>query len=195
MGLAVEQVYEGLGDSSAPSVAHARDPNAERMLLERGFHDVQPDSMCVTASAPSFAQMEPDLDDEGMDSGVFTSGIDGLVVEDSLVLTCLDSLYQVLPLPILLHVGLHAPLHVALMGRMESHTAEHTRGRRGVLGTGVGRLMAARQVLPPCPLALDAGEPRHCCRGECGRRIGPRAPSGRGSLCQRRGRRLARARD
>jgi hypothetical protein len=70
------------------------------MLMDRGFRDVYPENLRVAASstAPSSAHMDQDEDDEaGINASLVTSGVGGLVVEDALVLTSLDSLYQVLP--------------------------------------------------------------------------------------------------
>jgi hypothetical protein len=96
------QVYEGLGDSSnalsGTSVAFTRDPEAERMLLERGFCDVDPENLRVATPAPAVSSyMEDDDDAAALSTSIVTSGVDGLVVEDCLVLTSLDSLYQVRP--------------------------------------------------------------------------------------------------
>lgn len=89
------QVYEGLGEQNT-GVAFARDPDAERMLLERGFRDVDPESLRVaTKPARMPFDMEQDEDAVALTTSIVTSGVDGLVVEDSLVLSSLDSLYQV----------------------------------------------------------------------------------------------------
>ena len=91
-------MYEGLGDSSnalaAAGVAFARDPDAERMLLERGFRDADPESLRVATTATADLDMQLD-DADALTTSLVTTGVDGLVVEDSLVLTSLDSLYQV----------------------------------------------------------------------------------------------------
>ena len=93
------QVYEGLGDSSnalsGTGVAFARDPEAERMLLERGFRDVDPENLRVATPAPAVSSYMEDDDKAALSASIVTSGVDGLVVEDCLVLTSLDSLYQV----------------------------------------------------------------------------------------------------
>jgi hypothetical protein len=92
-------VYEGLGDSSnalaAAGVVFARDPDAERMLLERGFRDADPESLRVATTAAADLDMQLDHDADALTTSLVTTGVDGLVVEDSLVLTSLDSLYQV----------------------------------------------------------------------------------------------------
>ena len=92
------QVYEGLGDTSGQarpgSGTLVRDPDAERLLLERGFRDVDPESLCVAAPAAALAAHAMDQDDESPDAVLCTSAVDGLTVEDSLVLTSLDALYQ-----------------------------------------------------------------------------------------------------
>ena len=69
--------------------------NTGSMLAERGFRDVDPENMRVaTSAATPSAYMEQDDEEEDINAMV-TSGVDGLVVEDSLVLTSLDTLYQV----------------------------------------------------------------------------------------------------
>ena len=66
------------------------------MLMERGFRDIDPENLRVATSAASTsARMEHDEEDFAINTCIVTSGVDGLVVEDSLVLTSLDSLYQV----------------------------------------------------------------------------------------------------
>ena len=69
--------------------------------MDRGFRDVYPENLRVTASSapPSSTHMVEDEDEAGINTSLVTSGVGGLVVEDSLVLTSLDSLYQVLPSP------------------------------------------------------------------------------------------------
>ena len=90
----VLQIYEGLGDSSNVGIGStiARDPDAERMLQERGFRDIDCVNLCVAAPRD---QMEEDDDSSG-GASMLTYGVDGLVVEDTLVLTSLHDLYQVL---------------------------------------------------------------------------------------------------
>jgi len=69
--------------------------NIGSMLAERGFRDVDPENLRVaTSAATPSTYMEQDDEEEDINAMV-TSGVDGLVVEDSLVLTSLDTLYQV----------------------------------------------------------------------------------------------------
>lgn len=88
--------------------AFARDPNAERMLSDRGFRDVDPENLRVaTTAATTSLQKEQDEQDNDINACIVTSAVDGLVVEDSLILTSLDSLYQV-------GCGIHSVLYPQL---------------------------------------------------------------------------------